>query len=285
MRFDLLHEALTRFKIEYEDAVRTATFKGKTYENGERARMALIRSSRLILYVHEVGKISICKQIEKIGRNYVVHPPLGQRGPELKVTGFIKTKAQDLTYIFDDDKLEEEVIKVGALKDQFDPVGKETSERSIVVGVRSQLSSIAKNIDTLMERSFAETLNLRLRLPEIVMGEIYLIPTHEYLSEPMKSNSVRFNADATDIEKFVKIFNMISDRIDAEDFEQSYKYERTALIVADFRQSPPKIYQSHSDLVKDGLIPLDSTCDYDSVSITGFSKDLVRIHGERHPPR
>ena len=285
MRFDLLHEALTRFKIEYEDAVRTATFRGKTYENGERARMALIRSSRLILKVHEVGKISICGQIEKNGRNYVVHPPLGQRNPELKVTGFIKTKKQDLTYIFDGDRLEEEVIKVGALKDQFDPVGHETSERSIVVGVRSQLSSIAKNIDTLMERSFAETLNLRLRLPELVMGEIYLIPTHEYLSEPMKANSVRFNADATDIEKFVKIFNMISDRTDTEEIEQSYKYERTALIVADFRQSPPKIYQSHSELVEDGLIPLDSTCDYDSVSITGFSKDLVGIHAERHPPR
>ena len=101
MDFELLQNALSRFKNEYENAVRTATFNDKVYENGERARMALIRSSRLILYVHEVGKISICGKIEEIDRNYVVHPPLGQRNPELKISGFIKTKAQDLTFIFD----------------------------------------------------------------------------------------------------------------------------------------------------------------------------------------
>ena len=176
-----------------------------------------------------------------------------------------------------------EIIDVGALKGQLDEVGKETSEKSLVVGVRSQLSSIAKNIDTLMERSFAETFNLRLRLPKLVMGEIYLIPTHEYLSEPMKQNKVVFSDKSTSIEDFIKIFNLISNRKNYSDIEESYKYERTALIVADFRQSPPKIYRSHSELVNNGLIPSDSDCDYDSISIVGFSKELVEIHSSRHP--
>ena len=42
------------------------------------------------------------------------------------------------------------------------------------------MSSLAKNADTLFERIFAKSLNLHMRYPNIVLGEVYLIPVYEY---------------------------------------------------------------------------------------------------------
>jgi hypothetical protein len=174
------------------------------------------------------------------------------------------------------------IITTGMRAGQIDKVGRDISERSLVIGLRSQLSSVNKNFDTLMERAFAETLNLRLRLSGLVMGEIYLLPSYEYMSSPMKENRVEFNEKPVNIEKFVQTFNMISGRTDIEDIEQAYKYERTGLIVADFRCNPPHIFRSHAELVKHGLIPTNTTADYDLISPFGFSRDILHIHANRH---
>lgn len=51
----------------------------------------------------------------------------------------------------------------GILKGERDKYGFEFTEHTLSVNVRSQLSSIAKNFDTLYERTFAEAINLHLR--------------------------------------------------------------------------------------------------------------------------
>jgi len=285
MNFELLQNALSQFKNQYEHAVKTATLDGKTYGNGEQAKQAVIRSQRLIMHVHEAAKISLSRQLQASGREFAVFPPIGHSKPELKVTGFLKSKDQDLTFLFDGDTPRQETITTGMRAGQLDKVGRNISERSLVIGLRSQLSSVNKNFDTLMERAFAETLNLRLRLPGLVMGEIYLLPSHEYMSSPMKKNRVEFNDKPVNIEKFVQTFNMISGRTDIDDIEQGYKYERSALIVADFRCNPPHIFTSHAELVKHGLIPNNSTANYDLISPFGFSRDILHIHANRHPRR
>ena len=285
MRFGLLQEGLSLFKWQYEHAVRTATFNGKQYLNGEAAKQALIRSSRLIMHVHEVAKVSLSSKLELMGRPFVVFPPIGHSKPELKITGFLKAKNQDLTFLFDGDGPRREIVASGMREGQVDAVGRDISERSLIIGVRSQLSSVNKNFDTLMERAFAETLNLRLRMPELVMGEIYLLPTHEYMSGPMKENQVEFNHRPVHIEKFVKTFNMISGREDTGEIEEGYKYERSGLIIADFRTDPPHLFRSHAELVEHGLLPVETFADYDAISPFGFSDDILAIHAERHPPR
>ena len=285
MNFELLTIALSRFKNQYEHAIITATLDGKTYANGEEAKQATIRSQRLIMHVHEAAKISLSKQLQASGREFEVYPPIGNFRPELKITGFLKSKDQDLTFLFDRDVPREEIITTGMKAGQIDVVGRNISERALVIGLRSQLSSVNKNFDTLMERAFAETLNLRLRLPGLVMGEIYLLPSHEYMSSPMKENRVEFNDRPVNIEKFVQTFNMISGRTNIEDVEQAYKYERSALIVADFRYDPPYIFTSHAELVQHGLIPANSTANYDLISPFGFCEDILHIHANRHPRR
>lgn len=69
------------------------------------------------------------------------------------------------------------------------------------------MSSLAKNSDTLFERTFAESQNLHMRYPNIVLGEVYLIPVREYDDELVKSNRVGFKARQTNIEKYISFFN------------------------------------------------------------------------------
>ena len=101
----------------------------------------------------------------------------------------------------------------------------------------------------------------------------------------MKENRIEFNDKPVNIEKFVQTFNMISGRTDIDDIEQAYKYERSALIVADFRYDPPHIFTTHAELVQHGLIPANSTANYDLISPFGFSRDILHIHANRHPRR
>ena len=179
MRFDLLQTAVNEIKTELETAISTATYNGNQYANGHEAKEALIRSQNLILKIHEVVKISLLDEISKYRKDFTIFPPIGARSPEMAVYGLLKGKRQDVVVMFDDIPHNGNHIAEGPLAGFYDPVGKEKAEKSIVIGVRSQLSSVAKNFDTLMERSFAETLNLRLRLHNLIMGDVYLIPVVE----------------------------------------------------------------------------------------------------------
>lgn len=180
-----LSKAVAQFKTVLEKTIRSSTFNGEKKANGQIAKESLIRSSRLINLLHETVKTSIDAELKRQGiKAFSVHPPLGATMPELKVFGLLKAKDQDLVFLFDECK--ESKIDNGPLAGQIDNVGLAATQRAIVIGVRSQMSSIAKNIDTLLERTFAETLNLRLRLTTLTMGEVYLLPVYEYDDTAMR---------------------------------------------------------------------------------------------------
>jgi len=203
MNIKSLEKALVIFKTDLENAIRSAKYNGKSYENGQKAKEALIRSQNLIMNIHEVVKESLCSEVSGDHR---IHPPLGRRSPEKKIFGFIKAKQQDVVLFKEPHVDSPEIITEGPLQGETDPIGKNASEKSIVVGIRSQMSSVAKNFDTLMERAFAETLNLRLRLPNLVMGEVYLLPVYEYDDNYMIQNKVKMNTSPVPIERFIKTF-------------------------------------------------------------------------------
>lgn len=99
MNITLLQHAVTDIKTELEDAIRSAEFRGKTYDNGQRAKEALIRSQRLIMKIHEVAKTFLSTALAQRCVRHVIYPPLGQSAPELSITGLIKAKKQDLVFI------------------------------------------------------------------------------------------------------------------------------------------------------------------------------------------
>src|SRR5690606_16476811 len=104
-------------------------------------------------------------------------------------------------------------------------------ESVLSVNVRSQLSSVSKNFDTLYERTFAESLNFHLRFPRMVLGEVYLINLKEYNSDHASINQVSFK-NSQYIEKYILAFQALNDRINIDD--PLYKYERIALLIVDF---------------------------------------------------
>jgi len=275
--------ALEEIKDMYETAITTATFDGKDYTNGLEAKTALIRSEQLIQKIHEEVKVSLNDKLKAEGfSGYQIHPPIGQPSPELDVWGFLKKKKQDIVVLFNEPVPEK--ITEGPLIDKIDKLGKTTTEKSIVIGVRSQLSSIDKNFDTLMERAFAEAMNLHFRHPRLVVGEVYMLIVREYDDQAMKKNRVEFKDKYTNVEKFISIFNGISHREcnECTDAHSFYKYEATALLLVDFSQNPVKLYTTIEELKEDGIVSEDFKEDYSLISPIGFTDRIIKSYKHRH---
>jgi len=283
MNIHNLRNSIEDIKNMYETAITTATFGGKEYPNGLEAKTALIRSEQLIQKIHEEVKVSLDNKLKEEGfSGYEIHPPIGQPSPELDVWGFLKKKKQDIVVLFENPVSEE--ITEGPLMGKIDKLGKDATEKSIVIGVRSQLSSIDKNFDTLMERAFAEAMNLHFRHPRLVVGEVYMLIVREYDDQAMKQNRVDFKNKYTNVEKFISIFNGISHREcnECTDPHSFYKYEATALLLVDFSQSPVKLYTTIEELKEDGIVSENFNEDYSLISPLGFTDRIIRSYKHRH---
>lgn len=274
-----INDIVKQMKDSLENVIKTAKYKNKKYENGLKAKEAYIRSQKLIMFLHEYIK-------EEFWKNGIdeknIFPPIGKTKPELKLCGFLKKKNQDITIINRNFKPKETNINWGPLAYEglVDDFGKEYTEKCLIINVRSQLSSVAKNTDTLFERTFAEALNLHIVYPNAVLGEVYLIPVYEYDEELMNRCQVGFKRTRVNIEKYISFFNSISNRKNSND--ELYKYERAALLIVDFAREFPKVYTTHDELVRDGVVSSDFRLSYDNISILHFAKDLLEVYKKRN---
>lgn len=286
MDIKLLKEKIQEIKDTIESTVTSANFvnsKGETKQkdDGLQAKVSLITSGQLIQNIHEVVKISLKKSLEKEGfKDFSIHPPIGKSSPEKDVWGFLKKKKQDVVVLFEKEK--EDEIEEGPLKGTKDLLGKNATKYSIVIGIRSQLSSVGKNTDTLMERAFAETFNLRLRHPYLVMGEVYMLIVKEYDEQAMKENRIEFKDNYSKVEKYISIFNAMSGRDNHDKFLDSYKYERSALVLVDYSREPAKIYTNLEELKEDDIVSQDFSEDFSLLSPQNFVKDLIDAYKVRH---
>lgn len=241
---------------------------------GTKGRNNLIRTSIPIQHIHELVKDLLIN--EGINPN-LIKPQIGQSRGELKLSGELKTKKQDICVINPNFIPTKEHLISG----NIDIFGHEFTEHTLSINVRSQLSSVSKNFDTLYERSFAESLNLHMRCPKMVMGEIFMIPIKEY--DQTANNIVKFNPYKTQIkkqiEKYIKYYTLINNRTNVEgDF---FKYERISVLLVDFSKEIPKVYNTTEELLTDGLLPKNSTANMDNLSFTNFIKDLLDIYTDR----
>ena len=283
MNKTLLANAISEIKQAMYHAITTASYNNKNYRTGLEAKTGLIRSESLIQRIHEVTKRSLLDELRERGIERESHPPIGMTSPELNVWGFLKKKKQDIVVVVGGQKPVPEKIDEGPLAGQIDEIGRQTTQRSIVIGVRSQLSSVDKNFDTLMERTFAETFNLRLRHPRLVMGEVYMLAIKDYDEQLMKDNQVGWKKDFTNVERFVSIFNNLNLRDDFQNVRNFYKYDRCLLLLVDFSADPPKIYETGDQLCEDGVVGDSFVEDFSRLSPVNFSQDLtdayLRLHG------
>lgn len=282
----ILEKAITELKYtKYatEDLVEGPKDGGK-FENGLKAKESLIRSQTLIYHLHDFVK----QEFQNYGvPGDRIFPPLDQNKPERKVAGYFKQKDQDVCVIpkFDKDKLEPKEINWGPLKNLGlkTEYGIENEDKILVTNIRSQMSSVEKNIDTLFERMIAESYNLHYQFPSMIVGELYLIPVYEYSSEEMKSNKVSFKSNKIDIEKYIRFFFELNKGDGDIDDKNLHKYNRAALLVVDFNKEIPKIYTSTQELIEDKIVKADFDIELNTLSPLTFVYDLIKMYLEKYP--
>ncbi len=263
-----IQQAVNNFKELIESSI---------LEGGNKAKTAMIRSSRPILNIHEAVK----NQLVSCGVNEkLIFPPMGKRKPELKLAGGLKQKDQDVCVAPNNTKHKSEILTIGLLKGTEDIYGEEFTKKTLTINVRSQISSIQKNFDTLYERTISEAQNLHDRCPHMVLGEVYLIAVPEYNDKEFENNKCVFkNISPKIVEKYIKSFQAITNRTELDKF--FYQYEATCLLIVDFSKKVPKIYHSTRELIADGLLPQDTTVKYEGLDWSNFSKKLLKIYTER----
>lgn len=271
MRELSIKEAVCSIKEMIERAIRDGGIEGKNN---------LIRTQQPICMLHDAAKSAFIRNGVNPSR---VRPLLGEHLDELKLAGFFKCKDQDICFLPNHIKEQEEILKFdGILKGQLDYFGTEFTEHILSVNVRSQLSSIAKNFDTLYERTFAEALNLHLRCQKKVLGEFYMIPVKEYDDAEAKFNKIAFkqnNSVQKHIEKYLYSFSAVNNRRCLQGEE--YKYERVCLLIVDFDQEIPVIYNTDDELKATGLLPENSTASINGMNFTSFAPTLLNLYEER----
>lgn len=264
-----IDKQLLQFKKIIEDSIIIGGAKGKE---------SVIRSSTLINLIHDAVKNSFIE----LGVNPLnIFPHLENTKPELKLAGFLKQKDQDICIVPSNIEKIETTIDWGplAFENKTDKYGYEYSTNTLVINVRSQMSSLAKNSDTLFERTFAEAQNLHMRYPDIVLGEVYLIPVYEYDDDLVKQNIIGFKDKQTNIEKYISFFNSINNRKIGDDH---YSYERCALLIVDFSQQQPYLFKNSKELKQAGFISENFGIEYASLNFHNFASDILQIYSNRY---
>ena len=236
----------------------------------------MIRSSKPINCIHEAVKSALINAGVDRQR---IFPPLGASSPEMKLAGFLKHKHQDVCVAPKGYKPEHEIMQDGLLQEAADHYGKAYTERVLSINIRSQMSSLAKNFDTLYERTIAEAQNLHVRCPKMVLGEVYMIAVKEYNPVAMKKNNIEFIDKVGAVQKYIKSFQAINGRKDFT--KEDYKYEKVCLLIVDFGQTPAKIYSTNEELIKDGLMPPDSQADIVELNWESFTPSILKTYEAR----
>ena len=124
----------------------------------------------------------------------------------------------------------------------------------IAIGVRSQMSSVGKNLENYYEGIIGECISLHDRFPMATLGYVYLLP----------KNSIKPGlTEEIDLNRAETLFQKITERNDWHNPHD--RYEHFAFLKVDFSTDPPTIIPSSSEL-----------------SIETFFDRLVATHNNRN---
>ena len=113
----------------------------------------------------------------------------------------------------------------------------------------------------------------------MVLGEVYLIPTHEYDETTMDDRRIVFKEKQISIAKYISFFKALSERRDVQD--ELCKYERCALLVVDFNREQPHLFRTTAELVNEGLLPEGFPIELADLSFDSFAADILATYRER----
>lgn len=124
----------------------------------------------------------------------------------------------------------------------------------IAIGVRSQMSSVGKNLENYYEGIIGECISLHDRFPMATLGYVYLLPKN-----PIKPGL----NEEIDLDRAEQLFKKITQRISWHDAHD--RYEQFAFLKVDFTTDPPTILPTAPEL-----------------NIKFFFDNLIKIHNDRN---
>lgn len=116
----------------------------------------------------------------------------------------------------------------------------------IIVGVRSQMSSIGKNALNYYEGIVGECISLQDRFPLSVIGYVYLMP--------LKAIKEGREGETIDHERFSRLYRSIQGRSGIDFKNIRGVYDHFAYMIVDFDETPPAI---RDDLVRAAVPDVD----------------------------
>lgn len=175
-----------------------------------------VRSQAWIGLAHEFVKRDLLARVGD-GR---VHPGIGMspHEGELAVPGAYKAKNVDVAWVPDG-------VDVDA----------EGHDRVLALMVRSQWTSVTKNTSSNIESFLGEAVNLHLRSPGMVLGQLMVIPVRDNLfvdDRPVVS------ATAVPVSRYVEVLAKMGSRSSATD--PVHEYEGVGLLVVDNTRAIPR---------------------------------------------
>jgi len=129
---------------------------------------------------------------------------------------------------------EAKILTSHKLKDTDVAIIHPTSGPLLIIGVRSQMSSLSKNFLNYFEMEVGEVSAIHERYPLCVVGLLYLHPLSSILTGKEKENF--------DFVKAEKMFNLITGR--EKGYDPQGLYEEIAYMRIDFKKNPPHLDES-----------------------------------------
>lgn len=148
-----------------------------------------------------------------------------------------------------------------------------TSGPLLLVGVRSQMSSVGRNVLTYYQDIVGEAISLQERYPMTVHSYVYLHPlTYKEEKAQTKTLPARTVTIETDYARYAKMYRAITGRDDKFYRVLSGIYDQFAYLVVDFEKSPAEL---RDDLVKQAVPDTD-------LSLETFVDRLVATYKRRN---
>ena len=161
---------------------------------------AAVRSQRFIRLLHEYLAGELERRLSSKGRNRGI-----RIGQEVHLFGSHKPKDVDVAVVDPDN---------GPL---------------LIIGVRSQMSSVGKNALTYYQDIIGECISLQQRFPLATYGYVYLHPLKD-----------RDGIEPTHA-RYARMYDAITDRFEGTYRDIQGKYDHFAYMIVDFESSPPKV--------------------------------------------
>lgn len=140
----------------------------------------------------------------------------------------------------------------------------------LLIGVRSQMSSVGKNVLTYYQDIIGEAISLQERFPMCATGYAYLHPLQ--VVPWQRKDGTSTNAESPDHSRFARMYAGIGSRDDRLYKHQLGSYDHFAYSVVDFQAAEPQL---HDEIVHQAVPDLD-------MSILSFVPRLVDTFTNRN---